>query len=73
MQDTGDQALVDLRARGVTTRSLSQSETAELARRTGDFAAVAEARMNELGRPGTAIIARYRQLVEEYVSGRLRP
>lgn len=73
MQDTGDQALVDLRARGVTTRSLSQSETAELARRTGDFAAVAEARMNELGRPGTAIITRYRQLVEEYVSGRLRP
>jgi TRAP-type C4-dicarboxylate transport system substrate-binding protein len=73
MQDTGDQALVELRNRGVTTRSLSEADTAELARRTGDFAAIAEARMNELGRPGTAIIARYRQLVDDYAAGRLRP
>jgi TRAP-type transport system periplasmic protein len=73
MQDTGDQALNDLRGRGVTVRSLSEADTAELARRTGDFAAVAEARMNELGRPGTAIIARYRELVEDFAAGRLRP
>ena len=73
MQDAGDQALVELRNRGVTTRSLSEADTAELARRTGDFAAIAEARMNELGRPGTAIITRYRQLVDDYAAGRLRP
>ncbi|MCC7425645.1 MAG: TRAP transporter substrate-binding protein DctP [Alphaproteobacteria bacterium] len=73
MQETGEAALRELREKGVTVRSLSAADTAELARRTGDFAAIAEARMNELGRPGTAIMARYRQLVDDYAAGRLRP
>ena len=72
MQDTGEQALKELKEKGVTIRSLSVADTAELAKRTGDFAAIAETRMNELGKPGTAIMARYRQLVDQYVAGTLK-
>lgn len=72
MQETGEAALKELKAKGVNIRSLSPADTEELAKRTGDFAEVAEKRINELGRPGTAIMKRYRELVAEYVAGRLK-
>ena len=72
MQKTGEDALKELKEKGVTLHSLSAADTAELARRTGDFAAVAEACMNEMGRPGTAIMNRYRALVADYAAGRLK-
>lgn len=72
MQEDGETSIQTLRERGVTFRNLSDAETAELARRTGDFTQAAEQAINALGQPGTAIMARYRQLVAEYAAGRLR-
>lgn len=72
MQETGEAALRELAEKGVTIRHLSEADTEALARQAPDFARVAEERMNELGRPGTAIMNRYRELVAELAAGRLR-
>jgi len=73
MQDTGEAALRELREKGVTVRNLSQAETDALAQRAPDFMKLAEERINAAGRPGTQMMARYRQLVEDLAAGRLRP
>lgn len=72
MQEDGENSLKAMREHGVTVSNLSVAETAELARRTGDFTLVAEQTINGFGGPGTAIVGRYRQLVADYVAGRLR-
>jgi TRAP-type C4-dicarboxylate transport system substrate-binding protein len=72
MQETGEAALRELAEKGVTIRHLSAAETETLAGQAPDFSRVAEERMNELGRPGTQIMNRYRQLVADLAAGRLQ-
>lgn len=72
MQEDGETSLREMQARGATVRHLSEADTAELARRSGDFTKVAEETINGLGGPGTAMMARYRELVADYAAGRLR-
>lgn len=73
MQDTGDQALKELEAKGVTIRHLSPQETANLARRAPDFLKTAAEAMTAQGKPGDAIAKRYTELAEAYVKGQLKP
>lgn len=72
MQEDGEQSLREMQSRGAMLRHLSHADTAELTRRSGDFTKVAEDTINSLGGPGTAMMARYRELVSEYAAGRLR-
>ncbi|MCC7425643.1 MAG: TRAP transporter substrate-binding protein DctP [Alphaproteobacteria bacterium] len=72
MQQDGEDSIAQMRQRGITFTNLSPADTAELARRTGDFTAAAAQAINALGHPGTAIANRYRELVAEYAAGRLR-
>jgi TRAP-type C4-dicarboxylate transport system substrate-binding protein len=72
MQEDGETSLREMQARGVTLRHLSEADTAELARRAGDFTKVAEDSINSIGGPGTAMMARYREFVADYAAGRLR-
>ncbi len=72
MQETGETALRELTEKGVTVRHLSAADTEALAQRAPDFSKVAEDRMNELGRRGTAIMTRYRELLADWTAGRLR-
>jgi TRAP-type C4-dicarboxylate transport system substrate-binding protein len=71
MQEDGENSLREMQSRGCTVQHLSDAETAELARRAGDFTQVAAEAINGFGGPGTAIMARYRQLVADYAAGRL--
>jgi len=61
------------KSRGVTITHLTEAETAELANRSPDFLKEAAEAINKAGRPGTAIINRYKQLAEDYVSGKWKP
>jgi hypothetical protein len=72
MQETGEAALRELADKGVTVRHLSAADTEALAQSAPDFEKVAEDRINELGRRGTAIMNRYRELVADWTAGRLR-
>ncbi len=72
MQDDGETSIKAMQERGVTIRHLTEAETAELATRTGDFTLVAEQAINGFGGPGTAMMARYRELVGDYAAGRLK-
>lgn len=73
MQAAGEQALVELKSKGVTVRHLSKDETAELARRVPDALSGAASMMDAAGRPGTAIVKRYTELVDAYAQGKLKP
>jgi TRAP-type C4-dicarboxylate transport system substrate-binding protein len=72
MQEDGEASLREMQARGVTLRHLSEGDTAELARRAGDFTRTAAEAIDAAGGPGTAMMARYRELVADYAAGRLR-
>lgn len=73
MQETGDKAYEELQQKGVTVRHLTESETAELAKRTPDFLKAAADAINARGGPGTQIIERYKQLAQDYAEGKLKP
>ena len=62
-----------LEKKGVIVNHLSEADTAELAKRAPDFLKEAAGTMNKAGRPGDAIIKRYQELAEDYVSGKWKP
>jgi len=73
MIEVQNTAFDDLRKLDVTIRHLSPGDTAELAKRSPDFTKLAADAMNEKGLPGTEIVARYRELVNDYITGKWRP
>jgi TRAP-type transport system periplasmic protein len=69
----GQEMFDELRSKGVEIYHLTEAETEELARRSPDFLAEAAKVINDAGKPGTAIVERYRELATSYAEGRWNP
>ncbi|MBI4185279.1 MAG: TRAP transporter substrate-binding protein DctP [Proteobacteria bacterium] len=67
------QTYVDLQAKGVQVHHMSKEEVAKMAKMTPDFFAREAKRLNERGLPGDRIFARYKEIADDYASGKWKP
>jgi TRAP-type C4-dicarboxylate transport system substrate-binding protein len=72
MLSTSEKALEDLKAKGVTVSNLSQQEIETLEKKISLFED-AGAELEKQGLPGNAMVARYRVLAADYLSGKWKP
>jgi TRAP-type C4-dicarboxylate transport system substrate-binding protein len=73
MKESSDAAFEDLKKAGAKINHLSEGDTAEFASLAPDFVQAAADELNARGIPGTAIIAHYHELADQYISGSWKP
>lgn len=66
-------AIATLQARGVTINRLSQAQADDWRARAPDFMKLAAENITKAGAPGERMMARYRQLADDYISGKWKP